>query len=162
MGSDVTHPIIALTRARTCVSGNRKTHHYPSLPSLSADQASDQCGIKVPESEGTVAGYKVLIDSSDRVFATADEAVAACKRIVDECLLPGTTAAALYESFGDGPLIVPVDPADALVAFSAWAYAKERCEVLGARPPIVIPADEDVTADYVGTVISTVGVKPRA
>jgi hypothetical protein len=71
------------------------------------------------ESEGTVAGYKVLIDDnfhfmdeSERiqhgVFATADEAIAACKLIVDECLKPmlqpGMTATALYvqyKGFGD-------------------------------------------------------------
>jgi hypothetical protein len=131
------------------------------------------------ESEDSVAGYKVLIDDnfhymdeSERVehgvFDTADEAVAACKRIVDECLEPmlqrGITAAALYEQyegFGDDPFVMPVDPADARVAFSAWAYAKERCEVLGAKQPLAFPADwQDVTADHVGTVISIVGVKP--
>jgi hypothetical protein len=97
-----------------------------------------------------VAGYKVLIDDnyhfmdeSERiqhgVFDTADEAIAACKLIVDECLepiQPGITAAALYEQykgFGDDPFILPVDPDEAPVSFSAWAYAKERCEALGAN-----------------------------
>ena len=97
----------------------------------------------------------------------ADEAIAACKRIVDECLeamlLPGMTATALYEQyegFGDDPFVMPVDPNDAPVAFSACAYAKERCQVLG-RTPLVFPADwEDVTADQAGAVISIVGVKP--
>jgi hypothetical protein len=99
-----------------------------------------------------VAGYKVLIDDNFHymdedervthgVFGTADEAIAACKQIVDECLAPmlqpGITAAALYdqyEGFGDDPFIVPVDPTDAPVAFSAWGYAKERCEVLADLP----------------------------
>jgi hypothetical protein len=126
-----------------------------------------------------VAGYKVLIDdnfhfmneeyrSTGGVFATADEAVAACKLIVDECLSPmlqpGMTAAALYEQyegFGDDPFVVPVDPNDVPVAFSASAYAKQRCQVLGAKPPLVFPADwQDVTADHDGAVVSIVGVKP--
>ena len=105
------------------------------------------------ESEDTVAGYKVLIDDnyhftdeSERiqhgVFDTADEAIAACKLIVDECLdeQPGMSATALYEQyqgFGDDPFIMPVDSNDAPAAFSAWEYAKERCEVLGAKPPLV-------------------------
>jgi hypothetical protein len=64
-----------------------------------------------------------------------------------------------YEGFGDDPFVVPVDPNDAPVAFSAWGYAKERCKVLSAK--LVMPDGcEDVTADYAGTVISIVGVKP--
>jgi hypothetical protein len=104
------------------------------------------------ESEDAVASYKVLIDDnyhftdeSERiqhgVFATADQAIVACKQIVDECLQPmlqpGITAAALYgqyKDFGDDPYIMPVDPNDSPVGFSAWEYAKERCQVLGAMP----------------------------
>jgi hypothetical protein len=131
------------------------------------------------ESEAIVSRYKVLIDDNFHymneeyrdtagVFETAAEAIAECKEIVDDCLKPmlqpGMTAAALYEQyegFGDDPFIVPVDPNDAPVAFSAWAYAKQRCQVLGAKPPLVMPDGcEDVTAQYEGTVISIVGVKP--
>jgi hypothetical protein len=97
-----------------------------------------------------MSGYKVLIDDnyhfmdeSERiqhgVFATAEEAITACKHIVDECLKPmlqpGMTATALYEQykgFGDDPFIMPVDSNGAPVDFSAWDYAKERCDVLGA------------------------------
>jgi hypothetical protein len=101
-----------------------------------------------------LAGYRVLIDDNfhfmdeeDRyehgVFGTADEAVTACKRVVDRCLKsmlkPDTTAAALYDqyvSFGEDPYVVAVDRTDAWVTFSAWDYAKEQCEVL-ARPGAV-------------------------
>jgi hypothetical protein len=90
--------------------------------------------------------YKVLIDDnfhymdeSERVthgvFATADEALAACRSIVDDFLTdalePGMSATDLYEryvSFGDDPFIVPVDQKGAPVAFSAWEYARQRCE----------------------------------
>lgn len=92
--------------------------------------------------------YKVLIDDnfhfmgeSERIthglFVTAAEAIAACEKIVDDCLEPmlgpGMTATALYEqyeSFGDDPFIMPVDPDAAPVAFSAWAYAKQRREAI--------------------------------
>jgi hypothetical protein len=79
------------------------------------------------------------------------------------CHWAGMTAAApyeQYEGFGDDPFIVPVDPRDVPVAFSAWAYAKERCEVLAsAKPPLALDGCEDVTAQYAGTVISIVGMK---
>jgi hypothetical protein len=93
-------------------------------------------------------GYRVFVDDNFHymdederyelgVFGTIDEAVAACKGIVDRCLeamlKPEATAAGLYEqyvNFGEDPYIKPDDPAAARVAFSAWDYAKERCQVL--------------------------------
>ena len=100
-------------------------------------------------SHQTAAGpYRVLIDDnfhymdeSERVahglFGTAEEAVAACKGIVDEFLagafIPGMSPEALYEqyvSFGDDPFVVPVNPNGAPVAFCAWQYARERCEAM--------------------------------
>jgi hypothetical protein len=95
----------------------------------------------------TMSSYRVLIndnahymDESERsdhgvVFADADEAVAACKKIVDDELnamwKPGTTATALYRlyvSFGPDPFVVPINPKDPGVEFSAWTYAKKRCK----------------------------------
>jgi hypothetical protein len=88
--------------------------------------------------------YRVLIndnahymDESERadhgVFANADEAVAACKEIVDDELKTmwksGTTAKELYRlyvAFGPDPFIVPLNPSDPDVRFSAWTYAKGR------------------------------------
>ena len=94
--------------------------------------------------------YRVLIndnahymDESERVdhgvFATADQAIAACKAIVDDELntmcKPGTTSKALYElyiAFGPDPFVVPLNPKDPDVEFSAWTYAKEQCERLAS------------------------------
>jgi hypothetical protein len=63
-----------------------------------------------------------------------EEAIAACRAIVDESLdevyKAGISAEALYESyvsFGDDPFIVVIDGSDADAKFSAWSYAKERC-----------------------------------
>jgi hypothetical protein len=98
--------------------------------------------------EDLLVRYKVMVDDnfhymdeSERhehgVFATAQEAIAACKRIVDENLKnsykPGITEQELYEaytSFGDDPFVVPVDNTDKAVHFSAWDYARERCPAL--------------------------------
>jgi hypothetical protein len=74
------------------------------------------------------------------VFSTPEEAIAACKKIVDEDLLgycdnnPGINADKLYDlyvSFGDDPFIVASDPAGR-VEFSAWDYAKEQSKTLGS------------------------------
>ena len=66
-------------------------------------------------------------------FASAAEAVEACKKIVERCLVegykPGITPSELlsyYRGFGDDPYIVTMDSAEK-VAFSAWTYAEERC-----------------------------------
>jgi hypothetical protein len=69
-------------------------------------------------------------------FDTADEALAACRRMVDEDLRehhnPGMSVAdlfAAYRALGDDPFIVPVDGA-AMIEFSAWDYAEERCRAI--------------------------------
>ena len=68
-------------------------------------------------------------------FATLDEAVAACKRMVDGFLTveipPDVMAAERYERythFGPDPFIVTADPDVEHPPFSAWNYAKQRCE----------------------------------
>lgn len=90
------------------------------------------------------APYVVMVDENfhyaDRElrwrrgeYATAEEAVAECKRMVDADLRglfkPGMSAVGLmerYRMFGDDPFIVPQDGAPT-VEFSAWDYAEERC-----------------------------------
>ena len=93
--------------------------------------------------------YKVLVDDNYHYmdeskryelgeFHSYEEAVAALKRIVDEYLLashkPGMTAQQLcdgYTGFGEDPFIVAVSPSSNIEPkFSAWDYAKERCEEL--------------------------------
>jgi hypothetical protein len=92
--------------------------------------------------------YRVLVadnfhymDESERYelgqFATLADALAASCRIVDEYLLsafkPGTTAQQLYSSytsFGEDPFIIPDASEETAVQFSAWDYAKSRCQVM--------------------------------
>ncbi len=68
-------------------------------------------------------------------FASLDEAVAACKRMVDQFLkleVPRDISAEEryreYTGFGPDPFIVTDDPGAGHPAFSAWSYAKERCQ----------------------------------
>ena len=97
--------------------------------------------------------YKVLVDDNfhyqdeseritEGVFATADEALAACRAIVDEFLADavrsGMSSEALfdhYTMFGEDPFIVPIDDNSPRVKFSAWDHARQRCLELacGAR-----------------------------
>jgi hypothetical protein len=87
--------------------------------------------------------YKVLVDDnfhyqdkSERYkqgeYDSYETAVAACKYIVDQYLAAaykeGMTPAELYNSylsFGEDPFVVP-EPEGA--NFSAWSYAKKRCQ----------------------------------
>jgi hypothetical protein len=68
-------------------------------------------------------------------FATLDEAVAACKRLVDAFLKNETSldssAAERYEQYtgyGPDPFIVTDDEDVGHPLFSAWNYAKQRCQ----------------------------------
>ena len=101
-------------------------------------------------------GYKVVVadnyhymdESAHYVlgfFETADEALAAAKGIVDEfiddAVKRGADAKGLYQGyvgFGEDPFIVPIGKAPR-VSFSAWGYAKERCEQLAGK---AIPEQE--------------------
>jgi hypothetical protein len=71
-------------------------------------------------------------------FAVYEEAVAKCREIVDKCLLeslqPGMTADDLltaYKTFGEDPWIAGTP--DGTARFSAWDYARERCEEICPR-----------------------------
>lgn len=92
--------------------------------------------------------FKVLVDDNAHYqdederyelgsFATRDEALAACRRIVDQYLAethrPGMSATALFQAYkdwGEDPFIVPDEGPG---HFSAWCYAQARCqEICGA------------------------------
>lgn len=95
--------------------------------------------------------YKVMIDDNFHyqdlderrehgTYETVQEALAACRAIVDRSLAeeyrPGISAEALYDrytSFGDDPFIMVLDGADDSAAFSAWTYAKERSQVISGE-----------------------------
>lgn len=71
-------------------------------------------------------------------YATYPEAVAAARRLVEashaEAHQPGMAAAALfaaYTMFGDDPFVIP-EPAGE--HFSAWEYARRRCDELCGDP----------------------------
>jgi hypothetical protein len=92
--------------------------------------------------------YKVMVDDNfhhmdegERYqyaeLGSCAEAIAACKKIVDDFLLserkPGMTVEelwSLYTAFGDDAFIVT---ADKECRFSGWEYARRRCEEL-CRP----------------------------
>ena len=68
-------------------------------------------------------------------YETAEDAAAHCRKIVDQCLAealePGMSAEDLwssYKMFGEDPFIVARGSPPA--SFSAWDYARERCQVL--------------------------------
>ncbi len=84
-----------------------------------------------------------FMDPDSRVFSsrheTADEAIEAAKRIVDEYLESarhqGMCAADLYSSyvaFGEDSFVVAPKGAPP-VQFSAWDYAKERSKQMAAE-----------------------------
>jgi hypothetical protein len=92
--------------------------------------------------------YKVLVDdnfhyqdSDERreqgTYETLEEALAACRGIVDQSLeeeyRPGISDEALYDRYkssSDDLFIVVLDGADASATFSAWSYANERSRVI--------------------------------
>jgi hypothetical protein len=81
------------------------------------------------------------MDESERsdhgIFPNKEAAIAACKAMVDDELntmrRPGISAEELYRlyvGFGPDPFVVPLNPKDPDIEFSAWSYAKKRCEKL--------------------------------
>ena len=96
--------------------------------------------------------YRVLVDDNYHymdeteryelgVYPTLTAAIQAAQAIVDEFLLsalkPGLTAGELYDQytfFGEDPFVAP--PEGQPGAFSAWDYARQRCEALCPRPPL--------------------------
>jgi hypothetical protein len=100
----------------------------------------------------TMAPYKVMVDDNFHYmdederwelgrFATAGEALAACRKLVDESLIEeyrdGATADQLfdrYTSFGDEPFVVALDGAPK-VDFSARTYAEQRARELAVAGP---------------------------
>ena len=97
-----------------------------------------------------MAKYRVLVadtfhetDEDDwyekGLFDTAEEAIAACRQLVDLSLAkgykPGMTADALYDyytSLGEDPFIWVVGKSDEPFDFSASTYARERCNAICA------------------------------
>jgi hypothetical protein len=74
-------------------------------------------------------------------FATLDEALAACRKLVDDWLAdnhkPGMTAAQLYElycGFGEDPFIVAPNEPSLGVPFSARDYVRERVAAICGAP----------------------------
>jgi hypothetical protein len=87
-----------------------------------------------------------FMDESERYelgeFPTLNAAIEASKKIVDEYLLsaylPGMAAQALFESytsFGEDPYVVATPSKEIGVPFSAWDYAKHRCDELCMAAP---------------------------
>jgi hypothetical protein len=71
------------------------------------------------------------------IYDSAQDALAACRAIVDSSLQegyrPGMSAEALYQSyvsFGDDPFIVVIGGQDDEAKFSAWRYAEERARAI--------------------------------
>jgi hypothetical protein len=107
--------------------------------------------------------YKIMVDDNFHymeederweygIFASAEEALDACRRLVDEALIgayrDGATAEQLfvhYTSFGDDPFIVALDDAEK-VDFSAWTYAKERAAELTMPGPVGVERRRAVLA----------------
>jgi hypothetical protein len=100
-----------------------------------------------------MARYKVMVDDNfhyedpeerweQGVYETAEDALAACRRINDHSLRegyrPGMSAQAVYDyytSFGDDPFVVIIDGVDDNFKFSAWSYAEQRCHSICGPDP---------------------------
>lgn len=136
------------SRAREQLAGAGTAPSSPATLSTEHDApaAQDSPARRVPE-EVTV--YQVFVDDnfhymdeSERyllgTYATADEALAAARKLVDDFLeyqlerepsMPTDELVKIYVSFGEEPFVVCGDCA-APVTFSAWDYAKQRAAEL--------------------------------
>jgi hypothetical protein len=92
--------------------------------------------------------YRVMVDDNfhymdsdarweQGTYETVEEALAACRGIVDHSLAekytPGVSVEAMYDDyvcFGEDPFIVVLGGVDDRAKFSAWSYAKERCRMM--------------------------------
>lgn len=104
-----------------------------------------------------IAAYVVMVDENSHYldrderwtrgsYATAEEALAECRRMVDDDLAetyrPGMTAEQLltgYYADGRDPFVVPRGDAE-FVRFSGWEYAEDRAPVICGEAP-VMPAE---------------------
>ena len=100
------------------------------------------------ETKAATGVYKVMVDdnfhymdeserTSGGTFATLADAIAACRKIVDDDLAglakPGMSAEEIYKSyisFGADPFVLGDMPG---VPFSAWEYARERSYALAGE-----------------------------
>ena len=98
------------------------------------------------------AAYVVMVDENSHYldrderwtrgsYATAEEALAECRRIIDADLAelhqPGMAAEQLitgYRASGRDPFIIPRDGAE-FVAFSGWTYAEQRAAAICGEAP---------------------------
>ena len=102
------------------------------------------------------------MDESERYeagkFATKEEALAVCKKIVDDYLLsafePGMSKKNLYESylcFGDDPWFHGCHP-----EYSSWKYAQTRCgEICAPAKSVPLPQENLDTTTPVSTKTSS-------
>src|SRR5947209_17722202 len=133
-----------IDRLAATLSGRARLIHFRLLEITYHPPTLSQQGEPMPK-------YRVLMNENARymdegersdhgVFANAEEAIAACKAMVDDELAtmhrPGMGAKELYRlyvGFGPDPFVIPLNPSDPDIEFSAWSYAKERCKELVSR-----------------------------
>jgi len=113
-----------------------------------ARQLFRDCTGPTQPAEGPTIRYKVEVDDNFNymdegarwekgTYVTREEALAVCRRLVENWLqegyCPGISAQELYDGYvmyGDDPFIVVVGGTDESAKFSAWDYAKERSRVI--------------------------------
>jgi hypothetical protein len=131
----------SLARGESALSNSEASNERHSPQRKSANR-----GIGVSD---RMPRYKVMVDDNfhyqkederteQGVYDTMEDAIAACRAIVDQSLeewqhRPGISAKELYDLyvlFGDDPFVVVLDGGDERAEFSAWNYANERCQII--------------------------------